>query len=333
MSQPTRDAPTRRRAAVGSSAQSPLQLVCHRGCELRGFGGVSALELLQEARQRGFELRLGEVGIRCVVIHATIIAPASDRKRALIPLRDANPGIGRPLITLIIIAACTYVLAVIQLGDPQPDRVLYELATIPCEVITGEALDQFEIQQGSCTRGGGQPVFGEKSILGSLLASLFMHGSLIHLVSNMWSLWIFGNNVEDAFGKLGYFVFYVVGGIATSAAHIVVNPSSVIPIVGASGAIAAVMGAYLVLYPTSRIVSIIPPFFFFPIAVRAWFFLGIWFLGQFAFAGQLTSVAWEAHVGGFLVGVVTAFLLRNRLRRSIQRRWQRSRGTGVGLTR
>jgi membrane associated rhomboid family serine protease len=261
------------------------------------------------------------------VIHATIIAPPADRKRALIPLRDANPGLGRPLVTLAIIALCTYVLLVIQLGDPQPDRVLYELATIPCEVITGDALDQIEIQRGVCSGEPARPVFPEKSVPASLLASLFMHGILIHLISNMWSLWIFGNNVEDAFGRLGYIVFYVGGGLVASGAHVALNPSSVIPIVGASGAIAAVMGAYLVLYPTSRIVSIIPPFFFFPIAVRAWFFLGVWFLGQFAFAGQLTAVAWEAHVGGFLFGVAAAFVLRNALRRRVQRRLRRARAS------
>lgn len=249
----------------------------------------------------------------------------------MIPLRDANPGIGRPLVTLAVIAACTYVLLGIQLGDPQPERVLYELATIPCEIVTGEALEQAEIQRGACFGSPGQPVFPEKSVLGSLLASLFMHGSLIHLISNMWSLWIFGNNVEDAFGRLGYFVFYVVGGLAASAAHIAVNPNSVIPVVGASGAIAAVMGAYLVLYPGHRIVSIVPPFFFFPFAVRAWFFLGIWFVGQFAFAGQLTSVAWEAHVGGFLFGVAVAFLLQGRLRRRVQQRWQRARTSRRGI--
>lgn len=251
----------------------------------------------------------------------------------MIPLRDANPGIGRPFVTLALIAACTYVLLFIQFGDPQPERVLYELATIPCEVVTGQPLEAAEVQQGVCSSSEGRPLFPDKTVPGSLLASLFMHGSLIHLISNMWSLWIFGNNAEDAFGRPGYFVFYIVGGLVASAAHIVINPNSVIPVVGASGAIAAVMGAYLVLYPRSRIVSIIPPFFFFPIAIRAWIFLGVWFIGQFAFAGQLTSVAWEAHVAGFLFGVTVAFLLRGTLLRRVERGWQRVRASQMRLAR
>ncbi len=289
----------------------------------RGVGGWAECAVRQD---------IGGLGVRCVVIHATIIARPDDRNRPLIPLRDANPGISSPLVTLGIIGICVYVLFGVQFNDPQPERVLYELATIPCEVITAEPLERIEIEQGICQRAASAPaVFEDKSVLFSLLASLFMHGSIIHLVANMWSLWIFGNNVEDAFGKGGYVVFYVLGGLAATAVHIVFNPSSTIPVVGASGAIAAVMGAYLVLFPTSRIVSFIPPFFFIPFAVRAWIFLGIWFLGQFAFVGQLTNVAWEAHVGGFVFGLVAATALRTQLRARIDRGLQRVRRQALGF--
>lgn len=241
----------------------------------------------------------------------------------MLPIRDHNPT-GRPaVVNWIILAAAAYVFLVVQpLGNPdEAAAFMFREATIPCEVLTLEPLSEREILGGECARGDAPGVFADKSILRSLVAGIFLHGSLGHLLGNLWVLWIFGNNIEDVFGHVPYAVFYLVSGILASMAHVLLNPGSTIPVVGASGAIAAVMGAYLVLHPAARVTSIIPPLFFIPFEVPAAVFLGIWFLGQFALAGATTSIAWEAHVGGFAVGVLWAWRTR--------RQWQREeRRTG-----
>lgn len=144
------------------------------------------------------------------------------------------------------------------------------------------------------------------------LTSMFLHGGWIHIISNMWTLWIFGDNVEERMGPLRYVIFYVICGVAASVVHLLTNPNSTIPAVGASGAIAGVMGAYFYLFPYSRVIVLLPilffPFFF---EVPAVIFLGVWALTQ-AFSGTLSlagpaevgGVAWWGHVGGFVAGMV-----------------------------
>ncbi len=236
----------------------------------------------------------------------------------MIPIRDDNPAHRRSWVTWLIVAACAYVFFFLQPSQEQQAlEFTYRHATIPCEILTGEPLTVDEIRTDTCDARPADPVFPSKSLFESLVASLFMHGSLGHLVGNLWVLLIFGNNVEDRMGHFGYAVFYLIGGLLASAVHIVANPSSTVPVVGASGAIAAVMGSYLVLFPGARVVSIIPPFIFWPFRVPAVVFLLIWFVGQFALAGQESTIAWEAHAGGFLVGMAYTALRR----RSFRGRW------------
>jgi membrane associated rhomboid family serine protease len=143
-----------------------------------------------------------------------------------------------------------------------------------------------------------------------LLTSMFLHGSWMHLLGNMWFLWIFGNNVEDAMGRMRFLVFYLVCGLAAAFGQVLTNPSSAIPMVGASGAISGVMGGYLVLYPKVRVFAFIPlGFFITSVALPAWVMLGYWLLIQFvsglaAFGGEIGGVAFWAHIGGFVAGVV-----------------------------
>lgn len=150
--------------------------------------------------------------------------------------------------------------------------------------------------------------FTSSQQLFSFLSFMFLHGGFFHLLGNMWSLYIFGDNVEDRLGSLRYLLFYLLCGFASGISHLVVNWNSHIPTIGASGAIAGVMGAYLILFPKSRILTLIPIFFFFQfIEIPAFFFLGIWFIFQFlsaaATAGQ-GGIAWWAHIGGFIFGVI-----------------------------
>jgi membrane associated rhomboid family serine protease len=152
------------------------------------------------------------------------------------------------------------------------------------------------------------------------LTSMFLHGGWLHIIGNMWTLWIFGDNVEERMGSLRYVIFYVICGVAAGIVHTVTNPTSTIPAVGASGAIAGVMGAYFYLFPYARIIVLLPilffPFFF---EVPAVVFLGIWaitqlFSGALSLAGpsDVGGVAWWAHVGGFITGMVLHFFFVRR---------------------
>ena len=138
---------------------------------------------------------------------------------------------------------------------------------------------------------------------------MFLHGSWMHLIGNMWFLWLFGNNVEDSMGRGRFVVFYLLTGLAAAAGQIITSPSSVIPMVGASGAISGVMGGYLILYPRVKVYVLLPIFIFFTsIALPAWMMLGYWFFIQL-FSGLLSSnevggVAFWAHIGGFIAGIV-----------------------------
>ncbi|HMF28037.1 MAG TPA: rhomboid family intramembrane serine protease, partial [Candidatus Cybelea sp.] len=162
----------------------------------------------------------------------------------------------------------------------------------------------------------------------TLITSMFLHGSWMHIIGNMWYLWIFGDNVEDRLGHGRFIVFYLVCGIAAALGQIAIDPRSTLPTIGASGAIAGVMGAYFVLYPRSRIVTLIPLFFFFQvIEVPAIFFLGIWFLMQFVSGvGSIVStigrgtggVAFWAHVAGFVAGITGVGLFRRAERQRVE---------------
>jgi Uncharacterized membrane protein (homolog of Drosophila rhomboid) len=152
------------------------------------------------------------------------------------------------------------------------------------------------------------------ALLQPLFTSMFLHAGWLHLIGNMWYLWIFGDNVEDRLGHIRYLVFYFACGVGAGVVHILLNPNSTVPSVGASGAIAGVLGAYLVSYPFARILTLVPIFFFFQvIEIPALIVLGLWFVMQFFYGtASLTAttsaagggVAWWAHVGGFVIGII-----------------------------
>ncbi len=218
-------------------------------------------------------------------------------------------------MTTVIIAAniAAFFVWQPQATDAEAERFAYENAVIACEITTREPLSLDEIQTGRCFEGG-PPVFANKSVWLAALVSMFLHGSLFHLLGNMWFLWIFGNNVEEAFGPLGYLAVYLVTGFAATVAFVTANPDSTVPLVGASGAIAGALGSYLVLYPTHRILTW---FLFFFVPIPAIVFLGAWLLSQFAV--EAPGVAWEAHVAGFLAGVALTLPLRSALLRRVAR--------------
>lgn len=249
----------------------------------------------------------------------------------MIPIRDQNPTSTRAFVTLAIILLCTFVYFGLQqpagqklvntpVGTVRIDAKFgftLQEAAIPCEITTGRPLGLNEIQrtfaQGddhACDRNAassGPELYPHKQVYLAILVSMFLHGSILHLAGNMLFLWVFGNNIEDRLGHIRYAVFYLVGGLVASLAHILVNPSSTVPVVGASGAIAAVMGAYLVWFPKAPVLTFIPPFFVLPIKAR-WFLI-IWFAFQFL-TDPNSGVAWVAHVAGFVFGAVVALVVR-----------------------
>lgn len=230
----------------------------------------------------------------------------------MIPIRDLNPLRGVPLVTkgLILLNVLVF-LWELTLG-----RRL-ELAFVQFAIIPARYMHPVEAAQ----------FFGPFPSLGAALlplgSSMFLHGGWLHLIGNMWVLWIFGDNVEARLGHVRYLLLYLAGGLVAALVHVLTNVNSSVPTLGASGAIAAVMGAYLRFFPAARVEAIIPPFFFLPITLPAVFFLGWWFLLQFfngtlslaAGPRQFSGIAWWAHVGGFLFGLgVCATMTRFRPR-------------------
>ncbi len=233
----------------------------------------------------------------------------------MFPIRDLNPTRIVPVVTLLIIGVnlVAYFFWEPQADEEEVTAFLYERAAVACELTTGEALSEREIELGVCADDAAEvPVFDGKNVWVAGLVSMFLHGGLFHLLGNMWFLWIFGNNVEEAFGTAGYLAMYLAAGIAATAAFVVFNPETTEPLVGASGAIAGVLGAYLVLFPTHRVLTW---FLFFFVPVPAIAFLGFWFLSQFGIADP--GVAWEAHVGGFIFGIALTLPLRRLLQRRV----------------
>jgi membrane associated rhomboid family serine protease len=242
----------------------------------------------------------------------------------VIPLKDENPTRRRAYVTLALIAINVGVYFWVQPDTSDLEKstlFTLEYAAVPCEVTTNEPLSDAEI---NATFGAGDtdacnvapepdgPYFAHKHIWLSILVSMFLHGSLLHLGGNMLFLWIFGNNIEDRLGRVKYLAFYVVGGIVATFAHILVQPKSTVPMIGASGAIAGVMGAYLAWFPNVRIRTLIIFYFILFRDIPAKWLLGFWFVSQFfELVNPNSGIAWMAHVGGFAYGFVAGLVMRS----------------------
>lgn len=220
----------------------------------------------------------------------------------MIPLRDANPTRRTPLVTLSIVIACFVAFAwelglTSSGGETALDDFITKWGVVPADLVAawnhGDHLSRE---------------------IATLVTSQFLHGSWVHLLGNMLYLWIFGNNVEDRFGRLGFLAFYLLGGALAGLSQVAIAPTSTVPTIGASGAIAATLGAYLVLFPRARVTSLVFLGFFYQlIDVPAVIVLGFWFVlqlidGLTSLGGIQTGggVAFFAHIGGFAVGAVLA---------------------------
>ena len=234
----------------------------------------------------------------------------------MFPIRDINPVNIHPWVKYCLIGVCALVFFIFQSHDTieETQEFLYRRAVIGCEVTNGRPLSTTEILTQVCSDVPAPAAFPDKNPWLAMFTSMFLHGSLAHLAFNMWFLWIFGNNVEEAFGHLRFALLYVVGGVVATLAFVFGNPQSTVPLVGASGAIAAVLGAYAVLYPKTQVITLLG---WILIPLPASIFLGIWLVLQFGLGG--TNIAWEAHVGGFVFGLVVAWMFRRSLSERLAR--------------
>ena len=234
----------------------------------------------------------------------------------MIPIRDDQPRFSVPFVNYFIIALNSVVYLFEYLIERQDPRALndliYQFAVVP------------RLAVGALT---GVPHFNPVAAFVPIVTSMFLHGSFWHILSNMWVLWIFGDNIEDHLGHFKYLLFYLTCGIAASISHILLNLNSVVPTIGASGAIAGVMGAYFLLYPRARVLTWFPPIFVF--YLPAWVTLGYWFVVQFLsgtstmifYSGQTGGVAFWAHVGGFVAGLILIKVMPERAQRSRYSTW------------
>jgi membrane associated rhomboid family serine protease len=236
----------------------------------------------------------------------------------MFPLHDDNPSLSVPVVTYAIVALNVAAWILLQGAGSEPalSASVCQLGLIPAELL-GLARDGLRVQLGPDSLCVLHPAAVNRL---SPLSSMFMHGGWLHLLGNMWFLWIFGNNVEDSMGRVRFVMFYLLCGLAAAAAQVFSNPSSPIPMVGASGAIGGVMGAYALLYPHARVHMLLILGIFVTRAVwPAWVVLGWWFAlnilsGLPAVEGEGGGVAFWAHAGGFVAGLLLCVLFRDPVR-------------------
>ena len=219
----------------------------------------------------------------------------------MIPLKDDNPRTGWPVVNFMLIGLNVLVFMYqLSLPGELAERFAYTFGAVPSRLMQGEAFY-------------------------TLLTSMFLHGGFMHILFNMLYLYIFGDNVENSMGSLRYLSFYILCGLVAAFSHLVTNPASTVPMVGASGAISGVMGAYAVTYPRARVLVLVPIFFFITtIRVPALFLLMFWFITQLS-SGLASlgvqvggGIAWFAHIGGFVAGAILVKLFQKK------RRWVES---------
>ena len=224
----------------------------------------------------------------------------------MIPLKDDNPTSSRPVVTYFLIGICV-VIFLMQLGSQsyKTGQLFYSYGLIP-SVLMG--YDQLPMD-----------LYAVPAYL-TIFTSMFMHGGFMHLIGNMLYMWIFADNIEDSLGPKKFIIFYLLSGIGAATAQILMDTHSQVPMVGASGAIGGVLGAYLINHPNARVLVLIPFGFFSQlIKIKALYVLGFWFVLQFINSAMMSSqgggVAYAAHIGGFVSGVVLILFFNKRIKR------------------
>ena len=220
----------------------------------------------------------------------------------MIPLKDDLPTRTTPVVTVGLIAVNILVFFYELSLGPAAEEFVFNFGAIPSNLVHG-------------LKGGAPAILAASSVL----TSMFLHGGFMHVAGNMLYLWIFGNNIEDVTGHFSFILFYLLCGVAAAYTHTLIDPLSHVPMIGASGAISGVLGAYILLFPHAKVLTLVPIFFFIRIIqIPAVIVLGLWILVQFlnGLGGpqQAGGVAWFAHIGGFLTGMVLIFFFKKRRR-------------------
>ena len=235
----------------------------------------------------------------------------------MIPLRDENPRIKFPLITILLIISNVLVFVIFMLRPETRNQFILNYALFPSQVHN---------------LGIGIEESIGYNFLPHFFTYMFMHASWMHLIGNCWFLWIFGDNVEGVMGSIGFLIFYFICGILSALVHIVTTFSPNIPIIGASGAVAGVMGAYLILFPKAKIYTFVPFLFIWVIPIPAFIFLIMWFgmqllngLTNLITPGKgISNIAFWAHIGGFVIGIVGGILYKKRMIKLYRNRYYRT---------
>ena len=218
----------------------------------------------------------------------------------MIPIKDDNPTKNRSYVRVIILALCTIVF-VLQISSKNFDFYNYYFGFKPASLFTDSNIPSF------------YPLL-------TLITSLFMHGGWMHFLGNMLYLWIFADNIEDVMGRTHFIFFYLISGVFATISHSILDINSSTPLIGASGAIAGVLGSYLYLFPKAKVLVLFPFIIFFTLRIPAFILLLFWFVYQFINLGGSSNIAWIAHIGGFIFGFIyTVLTIRKKKSRNIKK--------------
>jgi membrane associated rhomboid family serine protease len=221
----------------------------------------------------------------------------------MIPISDINPAKNSPIISRVFLISVVLTYVLIQ---PKTNIELinffYKYAAIPCELVTGYPISIEQYYQNDCNLINSNEIFPFKNVYLGLIYSNFFHANFLHILGNLWSFWIFGNNVEDKLGKINFLLFLLFVGVISISFHVLLNQNSLITVVGASGIVSGLMGAYVYLFPNARLLVLVPFGILFPTTIKAKYFMLFWFISQIFIAFGTNNISWEAHVGGFIIG-------------------------------
>ena len=231
----------------------------------------------------------------------------------VIPISDINPARNTPVISRIFMFATVGVFLLIQPKNQiELFNFFYQYSAIPCELVNFSPISESQFYNNDCFNNQSSSIFPEKNLLLSVISANFFHANFIHILGNLWSFWIFGNNVEDKLGKFRFIIFLIFIGIISISVHTYLNQDSLIPIVGASGIVSGLMGAYVFMFPNARLLVLVPFGFLFPTTIKAKFFMVFWFFSQILISISDQNISWEAHVGGFVFGYLLLRIFNNK---------------------
>jgi len=231
----------------------------------------------------------------------------------VIPISDINPARNTPVISRIFMFVTVGVFILIQPKNQiELFNFFYQYSAIPCELVKFSPISEAQFYNNNCFYTPTSSIFPNKNIILSMVFANFFHANFIHILGNLWSFWIFGNNVEDKLGKSKFTIFLIFIGIISIGFHTFLNQESLTPIVGASGIVSGLMGAYVFMFPNARLLVLVPFGFLFPTTIKAKFFMIFWFISQIFIAIGDQNISWEAHIGGFIFGYLLLRVFNNK---------------------